>query len=170
MFSRPNQSWLSELIRTVLSQRQNNLGLWNSWPWTPCATPGWRRTGRRSAGSSSHPGSPCLINISHFMHHLMHLCNLLKALSDHLGGGGVKSRLIRSLLINWRIGNFFSSQFKWISSQDQQKTNRRRLIIHKVTLTGQSHFMRILLCKVTLHDYTNSVQWMYAIGPKNPLV
>jgi hypothetical protein len=40
------------------------------------------------------------------------------ALTDHLGrgGGGVKSRLIRSLLINGRLGNFFSSHFKWISS------------------------------------------------------
>jgi hypothetical protein len=54
----------------------------------------------------------------------------------------------------------FFSHFKWISSQDQQKTNRRRrLIIYKVTLTGQGHFMRIfLLRKVTLRDYTNSVQ------------
>ena len=64
---------------------------------------------------------------------------------DQTFGEGVKSRLIRSLLINWRLGNFFSSPFKWISSQDQKKTNRRRLIIYKVTLTGQSHFMRIFL-------------------------
>ncbi len=55
----------------------------------------------------------------------------LKALTDHLGGGGgVKGRLIRSLLINWRLGNFFSSHFKWISSQNQ----------HKVALTSQSDF------------------------------
>ncbi len=40
---------------------------------------------------------------------------------DRPFGEGVKSRLIRSLLINWRLGNFFSSPFKWISSQDQQK-------------------------------------------------
>jgi len=32
-------------------------------------------------------------------------------------------------------------------------------MISKVTLTGQSHFMRIfVLRKVTLRDYTNSVQ------------
>jgi hypothetical protein len=64
---------------------------------------------------------------------------------DRPFGEGVKSRLILSLLLNWRLGNFFSSPFKWISSQDQQKTNRPRLIIYKVTLTGQSHFMRIFL-------------------------
>jgi hypothetical protein len=53
---------------------------------------------------------------------------------------------------------FFFLHFKEISSQDQQKTNRRRLIISKVTLTGQSDFMRIpVLRKVTLRDYTNSV-------------
>jgi hypothetical protein len=86
---------------------------------------------------------------------------------DRPFGRGVESRLIQSLLINWRLGHFFSSHLKWISSQDQQKTNRRRLIIYKVTLTGQSHFMRIFLqSKVTLRDYTNSVKWMYAIGPK----
>ena len=79
---------------------------------------------------------------------------------------GVKSSLIRSLFINWRLGNFFSSLFKGILSQDQQKTNRRRLIISKVTLSGQSHFMRIfVLRKVTLRGYINSVQWMYAITP-----
>jgi hypothetical protein len=85
--------------------------------------------------------------------------------------GGIKISLIRSLFINWRLGNFFSSHFKGIPSQDQQKTNRRRLIISKVTLTGQSDFMRIfVLRKVTLRDNINSVQCMYAIGPKNPLV
>jgi hypothetical protein len=31
---------------------------------------------------------------------------------DRPFGGRVKSRLIRSLLINWRLGNFFSSYFK----------------------------------------------------------
>ncbi len=30
----------------------------------------------------------------------------------------------------------FFSHFKWSSSQDQQKTNGRRLIIYKVTFTG----------------------------------
>ncbi len=106
---------------------------------------------------------------------------------DRPFGGRVKSRLIRSLLINWRLGNFFSSHFKWSSSQDQQKTNSCRLITFKVTLTGQSHFMRIFdsvkssyvviqystvpysrqrpLLKVTLRNYINSVQWMYAITP-----
>ncbi len=73
---------------------------------------------------------------------------------DRPFGGGVKSRLIWSQLINWRLGNFFSSHFKWISSQDQQKTKRCCLIIYKVTLTGQSHLMRIfLLRKVTLRRY-----------------
>ena len=90
---------------------------------------------------------------------------------DRPFGRGVESRLIQSLLINWRLGHFFSSHLKWISSQDQQKTNRRRLIIYKVTLTGQSHFMLIfVLRKVTLRNHTNSVEWMYAIGPKNPMV
>ena len=100
-------------------------------------------------------------------------------------------RLIRSVMTNWRLGNFFSSHFKWPSSQDQQKTNSCRLITFKVTLTGQSHFMLIFwlrkvklrghtvqystvqystvdrdqLLKVTLRNYINSVQWMYAITP-----
>jgi hypothetical protein len=67
-------------------------------------------------------------------------------------------RFIRSDMTNWRLGNFFY-HFKWPSSQDQQKTNSRRLITFKVTLTGQNHFVRIfLLRRVTLRDYTNSVQ------------
>ncbi len=79
---------------------------------------------------------------------------------------GVKRSLIRSLFKNWRLGNFFSSHFKWISSQDQQKTKRRRLIISKVTLTGQSHLMRILvLRKATLQNRINSVPWMTGVTP-----
>ncbi len=62
-------------------------------------------------------------------------------------------------IVKLEAQKFFLSHFKWITSQEQQKTNRRRLIIYKVTLTGQSHFMRIfLLRKVTLRDYINSVQ------------
>jgi hypothetical protein len=54
---------------------------------------------------------------------------------------------------------FFKFHFKWIPSQDQQKTFRRRLITLKVTLTGQSHFMLIfLLRKVTLRGHINSVK------------
>ena len=53
----------------------------------------------------------------------------------------------------------FLSYFKGPSSKDQQKTIRRRLIIFKVTLTGQSHFLLIfVLRKVTLRDHTNSVE------------
>jgi hypothetical protein len=52
----------------------------------------------------------------------------------------------------------FLSYFKEPSSQDQQNTFRRRLITFKVTLTGQSHFMLILvLRKVTLRSHINSV-------------
>jgi hypothetical protein len=55
---------------------------------------------------------------------------------------------------------FFLFHFKGTTSQDQQKTNRCRLITFKVTLTGQSHFMRIfLLRKVTLRCHINSVKW-----------
>jgi hypothetical protein len=65
----------------------------------------------------------------------------------------------------------FLSYFKGPSSKDLQKTIRRRLITFKVTLTGQSDFMLIfVLRKVTLRDHTNSVQSMFAIGPKNPMV
>jgi hypothetical protein len=79
---------------------------------------------------------------------------------------GVKSSLIRSLFINWRLGNFFSSHFQGILSQDQQKTNRRRLIISKVTLSGQSHFMQIfVLRKATLQNRINSVPWMTGVTP-----
>jgi hypothetical protein len=61
---------------------------------------------------------------------------------------------------------FFVSYFKGPSSQDQQKTLRRRLITFKLTLTGQSHFMLIcVLRKVTLRSHINSVPWMYAVTP-----
>ncbi len=54
---------------------------------------------------------------------------------------------------------FFLFHFKGTTSQDQQKTNRRRLITFKVTLTGRSHFMRIFsLRKVTLRGHINSVK------------
>jgi hypothetical protein len=57
----------------------------------------------------------------------------LKALTDHLEGGREYTHSI------CRLGC--------------------RLITSKVTLTGQSHFMLIfVLRKVTLRDYTNSVQ------------
>ncbi len=53
---------------------------------------------------------------------------------------------------------FFISYFKGPSSQDQQKTFRRRLIIFKVTLSSQSHFMLVfVLRKVTLRGHINSV-------------
>jgi hypothetical protein len=80
-------------------------------------------------------------------------------------GGGVESILIRSLLLNWRLG-YFLSYFKGQPSQDLQKTCRRRLITFKVTLTGQSHFTLIfVLRKVTLRSHINSVLWMYAVTP-----
>ncbi len=72
---------------------------------------------------------------------------------------GVESILIRPLLVNWGLGYFFSSYFKGPSSQDQQKTFRRRLMTFKVTLTGQSHFMVIFVFrKVPLRSHINSSQ------------
>ncbi len=69
-----------------------------------------------------------------------------------------ESRLIWSVMTNWRLGNFFIFHFKGTPSQDQQKTFRRHLITFKVTLTDQSHFMLIfLLRKVILH--INFVKW-----------
>jgi hypothetical protein len=60
----------------------------------------------------------------------------------------------------------FLPYFKGPSSQDQQKTIRRRLITSKVTLTGQSHFILIfVLRKVTLPNRINSVPWMNAVTP-----
>ncbi len=77
---------------------------------------------------------------------------------DRPFGEGVESILIRSVFVNWRLGNFFLSHFKWPSSQDQQKTIVRRLITSEVTLTGQSHFMLIFeLRKATLPNRINSV-------------
>jgi hypothetical protein len=38
-------------------------------------------------------------------------------------------------MVNWRLG-YFLSYFKGLSSQDQQKTFRRRLITFKVTGTA----------------------------------
>jgi hypothetical protein len=77
---------------------------------------------------------------------------------DRPFGGGVESILIRSVFVNWRLGKFFLSHFKWPSSQDQQKTIVRRLITSKITLTGQSHFMLIfVLRKATLPNRINSI-------------
>ncbi len=57
---------------------------------------------------------------------------------------------------------FFSSYFKGPSSQDQQKTFRRRLMTFKVTLTGQSHFMVIFVFrKVALRSHINSTQLIF---------
>jgi hypothetical protein len=82
--------------------------------------------------------------------------NNLKALTDHFEG---ESRLY-SFDPYWQTGGLeiFLSYFKGPSSQDQQKTLRRRLITFKVTLTGQSHFLLIfVLRKVTLRSHINSV-------------
>jgi hypothetical protein len=69
-------------------------------------------------------------------------------------------------MVNWRLGYFFFFHFKGPSSQDQQKTIRRRLITFKVTLTGQSHFKLIfVLRKVTVPNCINSVPWMTAVTP-----
>jgi hypothetical protein len=60
--------------------------------------------------------------------------------------------------VKLEAGIFFSSYFKGLSSQDQQKTLRRRLMTFKVTLTGQSHFILIFVFrKVTLRVHINSV-------------
>ncbi len=83
-----------------------------------------------------------------------------------MGGGRGRdfSRLIRSVLIHWRLDWFFLSHCKGPSSQDQQKTIERRLITSKVTLTGRSHFMLIfVLRKVTLPNRINYVSWMNAV-------
>jgi hypothetical protein len=45
----------------------------------------------------------------------------LKALTDHLGGKLRVHIVIRSVLVNWRLGYFFISHFKGPSSQDQKK-------------------------------------------------
>jgi hypothetical protein len=77
---------------------------------------------------------------------------------DRPFGGRVESILIRSVMVNWRLGYFFLSHFKGPLSKDQQKTIRRRLITFKVTLTGQSHFKLIfVLREVTLLNRINSV-------------
>ncbi len=77
--------------------------------------------------------------------------DLLKALTDHLGGGSIRTGKLEARM------NFLS-YFTGPSSQDQQKTIRRRLITSKVTLTGQSHLMLIyVLRKVTLPNRINSV-------------
>ncbi len=92
---------------------------------------------------------------------------ILKALTDHLvGGSRIESRLIRSVLVNWRLEKFFLSHFKGPSSQDQQKTFGRRLMTFKVTLSGQSHCMLLfILRKVTLPNRINSVPWMNTVTP-----
>jgi hypothetical protein len=66
----------------------------------------------------------------------------------------------KSRLAKLEARQFFFSHFKWPSSQDQQKTFRRRLITYKVTLTGQSQFFSVffLLRKVTLPNRINSVK------------
>jgi hypothetical protein len=48
--------------------------------------------------------------------------------------------LFEFLIEPWQI---FSFNFKGAPSQEEQKTNLRRLMIYKVTLTGQSDFKQI---------------------------
>jgi hypothetical protein len=89
---------------------------------------------------------------------------ILKALTDHLGGGREYTHSIRTGKLEGRM-NFFS-YFKGPLSRDQQKTIWRRLITFKVTLTGQSHLMLIfVLRKVTLPIHINSVPWINGITP-----
>ena len=79
-------------------------------------------------------------------------------------GGGEYTYSIRICKLEAR--KFFLFNFKWPSSQDQQKTIVRRLITSKVTLTCQSHFMLIfVLRKATLPNRINSVPWMNAVTP-----
>ncbi len=79
-------------------------------------------------------------------------------------GGREYTHSIPAVKLEARI--FFLSYFKGPSSQDQQKTLRRRLMTFKVTLFGQSHFTLIFVFrKVTLRGHINSVPWMYAVTP-----
>jgi hypothetical protein len=78
-------------------------------------------------------------------------CVPLKALTDHLEGGSRVYSFNPTGKLEARI--FFLSFFKGPSSQDQQKSFKRRLITFKVTLTGQSHFMLTLY-----HECTRSYQ------------
>jgi len=85
------------------------------------------------------------------------LQNLFKDIDRLFGGEGrEKTHSIRTGKLEARMN--FLSYFKGLSSRDQQKTIRRRLITSKVTVTGQSHFMLIfVLRKVTLPNRINSV-------------
>ncbi len=81
-----------------------------------------------------------------------------------MGGGREYTYSIRICKLEARTN--FLSNFKWPSSQDQQKTIVRRLITSKVTLTDQSHFILIfVLRKATLPNRINSVAWMNAVTP-----
>jgi hypothetical protein len=125
----------------------------------------WRDRAARlpSLGESCIEGRHCIIEESKTMWLLYsgkgkYLKGIDRPFGGGGGGGGVESILIRSVFVNWRLG-IFSSQFKWPSSQDQQKTIVRCLITSQVTLTGQSHFMLIfVLRKATLPNRINSVQ------------
>jgi hypothetical protein len=79
----------------------------------------------------------------------------LKALTDHLEGGW---EYTHSFDPYWLTGgsDIFLSYFKGPSSQDQQKTFRRRWITFKVTLTG--HFDWSLYA-----DFFDSVRSLYAV-------
>ncbi len=77
----------------------------------------------------------------------------LKVLTDH---SNWEARL-GSFDPKWQTGGsaIFLCHFKRPASQDQQKTNSRRLMTFKITLTGQSHFMLIFwLRKVNLRGHT----------------
>ncbi len=78
------------------------------------------------------------------------------------GGGGRENWLIWSVLVNWRLGVFLSN-FKGPLSQDQQKTLGFCTPYGHFTKSHQLRTMNAL-------GHTNSLPWMYAIGPKTPLV
>ncbi len=67
----------------------------------------------------------------------------------------------------WRLGYFFI-HFKWPSSQDQQKSIRRRLITSKVTLTVTLSWY-FWLRKVTLPNHIISIKWLWWILTRWPL-
>ncbi len=73
----------------------------------------------RKRGRAEEAGVPMdFIKVRHLVSltHLSPLIYIIYIYIDRPFRGGVKSSLIRSLFINWRLGNFFSSHFKWISS------------------------------------------------------
>jgi hypothetical protein len=76
---------------------------------------------------------------------------------------GVETRLIRSVLVNWRPAQLFFLKLKGPPSQEEHKTMFSSLKINEMALSNQVDFLEFFhLCKMTYQNFINSGIWQFA--------